>query len=233
MTPTQRKFWPDIGPACGDGETCARFLPTPSVHGNYNRKGASKTSGDGLATAVKNGTPISFAVASHAPPSLLQGNDAEMPTPDGSGPKCCEFARYSDQDGCWLKTSQGYCQRMLDGSSEEWLQIWPRSGYLCDGIAYRRQALVPRISAIGSSLLPTPDKNCAERGGTTKRGVRPSGAKRQVSLNDVAKAEDGGALNPQFVAWMMGFPLDWCDMPDELPEASPTESLSCDASATL
>ena len=27
--------------------------PTPSVCGNYNRKGASKTSGDGLATAVK------------------------------------------------------------------------------------------------------------------------------------------------------------------------------------
>ena len=27
--------------------------PTPTVSGNYNRKGASKTSGDGLATAVK------------------------------------------------------------------------------------------------------------------------------------------------------------------------------------
>jgi len=27
--------------------------PTPTIHGNYNRKGASKTSGDGLATAVK------------------------------------------------------------------------------------------------------------------------------------------------------------------------------------
>lgn len=30
-----------------------RMWPTPSVCGNYNRKGASKTSGDGLATAVK------------------------------------------------------------------------------------------------------------------------------------------------------------------------------------
>jgi len=27
--------------------------PTPTVHGDYNRKGASKNSGDGLATAVK------------------------------------------------------------------------------------------------------------------------------------------------------------------------------------
>ena len=30
-----------------------RNWPTPTVHGNHNRKGASKNSGDGLATAVK------------------------------------------------------------------------------------------------------------------------------------------------------------------------------------
>jgi len=30
-----------------------RMRPTPTEHGNYNRKGASPTSGDGLATAVK------------------------------------------------------------------------------------------------------------------------------------------------------------------------------------
>lgn len=33
----------------GSGE----LWPTPSVHGNYNRRGLSETSGDGLATAVK------------------------------------------------------------------------------------------------------------------------------------------------------------------------------------
>jgi hypothetical protein len=30
-----------------------KMMPTPTEHGNYNRKGASPTSGDGLATAVK------------------------------------------------------------------------------------------------------------------------------------------------------------------------------------
>lgn len=33
--------------------TGSGFWPTPTVCGNYNRKGASKTSGDGLATAVR------------------------------------------------------------------------------------------------------------------------------------------------------------------------------------
>lgn len=39
-------------------ETAVAMMPTPTVHGNYNRKGASETSGDGLATVVaKYSTP--------------------------------------------------------------------------------------------------------------------------------------------------------------------------------
>ena len=39
-------------------------LPTPTVNGNYNRKGLSKTSGDGLATYVKaNPEPWAFPTA--------------------------------------------------------------------------------------------------------------------------------------------------------------------------
>jgi hypothetical protein len=34
-------------------ENAVKYWPTPTVCGNYNRKGVSKTSGDGLATAVK------------------------------------------------------------------------------------------------------------------------------------------------------------------------------------
>jgi hypothetical protein len=34
-------------------ETDSGLWPTPTVCGNYNRKGASATSGDGLATAVR------------------------------------------------------------------------------------------------------------------------------------------------------------------------------------
>ncbi len=40
-----------------DVEKSTKSWPTPTVCGNYNRKGASKTSRDGLATAVKKVTP--------------------------------------------------------------------------------------------------------------------------------------------------------------------------------
>lgn len=40
-------------PALPICESASGLWPTPTVHGNYNRKGASKSSGDGLATAVR------------------------------------------------------------------------------------------------------------------------------------------------------------------------------------
>ena len=50
-----------------------RYWPTPTVCGNYNRKGASATSGDGLATAVANRmipTPVASMGKSSSPKSL-------------------------------------------------------------------------------------------------------------------------------------------------------------------
>lgn len=44
--------------------TASGFWPTPTICGNYNRKGASKTSGDGLATSVTRRTyPTATATA--------------------------------------------------------------------------------------------------------------------------------------------------------------------------
>ena len=69
QTMAARALWPTpvaseagAGPRKPDGKRGARLTdivgnpsmwPTPTVHGNHNRKGASKKSGDGLATAVK------------------------------------------------------------------------------------------------------------------------------------------------------------------------------------
>jgi hypothetical protein len=49
----------------------AQLYPTPTVHGDYNRKGMSANSGDGLATFVKNlyPTPTVNDSKNNAPPS--------------------------------------------------------------------------------------------------------------------------------------------------------------------
>lgn len=185
MTNTQRKFWPDIGPPCDDGEMCGRFLPTPQVMmpvqspekikarmDRYRKEGKQTGGIRNLASEIIHGTLTSLPAASPANPYPLPEPDAVIPTPVGSGPKCIEFAQYSDQDSCWLKTSQGYAQRMVDGSSEEWLRTWPRSGLVSGGIAYRQPPSVPRISGTGCSLLPTPNST-DYKGVSQPKGRRP------------------------------------------------------------
>ena len=65
--------------------------------------------------------------------------------------------------------------------------------------------------AVNQSLWPTPTVQDASNNGGASQYERNS-----LPLNAVI----GGALNPQFVSWLMGFPIDWCDMTDELPRSS-------------
>lgn len=57
------------------GGNAAGSWPTPTVNGNYNRKGASATSGDGLATAVKAWpTPVASMSKGSSPNALTRKN---------------------------------------------------------------------------------------------------------------------------------------------------------------
>jgi hypothetical protein len=63
---------------------------------------------------------------------------------DGSGLRCVEFARLSVPDGCWLKTSSGFCQRVMfeETSLEVFSETWPRSGMVTSsGIACQLEPL--------------------------------------------------------------------------------------------
>lgn len=56
---------------CSNLREVAKLLPTPTENGNYNRKGLSPTSGDGLATAVKMlPTPKASKVGGYSSPGF-------------------------------------------------------------------------------------------------------------------------------------------------------------------
>jgi hypothetical protein len=95
-----------------------------------------------------------------------------------------------------------------------------------------------------SQMWPTPDANCGNRGPAKdpKATHRPSGAQRQMTINDAVKmwptptsrmhkdngkspselnrnsetlaTKAGGQLSPQWVEWLMGFPDGWTDLED-------------------
>jgi hypothetical protein len=143
------------------------------------------------------------------------------------------LARYDRATSSW-KTSQ-LC---LDGELSEFSETWPRSGMTRSGTAYRLPPLVPLTGGTESGLLPTPTE--------TANMLAPSMQKWPAHRNifptpdancwkggseNQRKGQLNGSLNPQWVSWLMGFPVDWCDLPDESQPECPTESPSSEPSA--
>lgn len=136
------------------------------------------------------------------------------------------LAKYDHASRSW-KTAQ----RLLFGGLDEFLAIWPRWGLMRDGAVYRRPSLARRICEIesGSSPIPTPlasdykrshgmpgrekkpkllsTPRAARRGTTIDRG-RPGGVCRSLE-SDVATLGDRGPLNPDWIEWLMGWPIGW------------------------
>jgi hypothetical protein len=114
--------------------------PTPTVCGNYNRKGASTNSGDGLATAV-----------------------ATWPTP---------MASDNRPRGTQHSTS-------------------------------RRTALGKQVGLEAMVKWSTP----------TAHNAKETNAPSESNLHTpTLAAQAGGALNPTWVEWLMGWPLGWTDL---------------------
>lgn len=147
------------GRGCGSSQK----IPTPTVHGNYNRKGLSKNSADGLATYVKKWpTPQSrdfkSGMASRVERSWRNLNDwaAKFPTP-------CRM----DYNGA------GKTGTFRD-------RLTPRTNGMCGGSGA-----------------------WAQMGRLVREGKMMDKERHQIG------AGNGGKLNPDWVEWLMGWPIGW------------------------
>jgi len=76
-------------------------------------------------------------------------------------------------------------------------------------------------SEVARSLWPTPAASM-HKGSSPAALTRKSGRSRENDqLDHAVMASDGGALNPEWVEWLMGFPLGWTDLAD-----GPTNQIS-------
>jgi hypothetical protein len=161
--------------------------PTPSVKGNYNRAGLSEKSGDGLSTAV---------------------NREMWPTPnaaDGQGGR-----KTPDEDLMTGKRSSGAKVQvsLRDAVRRDELRAWPtptaRLGQ-ARGAQPKRYLDPARSNDLDDAValaetFKTPTSAPFSHGG--------SGGELHKQV-----APSGGPLNPQWVAWLMGFPIDWTSLP--------------------
>ena len=180
----------------------------------------------------------SYRAAFHAKtfPQRDEGQESKANDPD-CGPKWhASLARYDRVSRSW-KTRQ--C--LLLGDLAEYAETWPSWGMTRSGELFRRPtpslllAIRARITCGNASGLSLPTPRKQEPGRTTKgygRGLAEliegreqlptptardwkSGKASQATMqrNSRPLSEHiGGKLNPQWVEWLMGWPIGWTDL---------------------
>lgn len=149
------------------------------------------------------------------------------------GQKWLELSVKYDLDTCSWKTHQCLFQEDLPESSV----TLPKWGFACNGLVFQHPTLERPINVTDFGLLPTPTATDYKRNGypgDMKRKSPSLGA--VVQMYPTPKATDGnkrgkvsphhqnglagavksghggGVLNPDWVEWLMGFPIGWTDL---------------------
>lgn len=129
------------------------------------------------------------------------------------GLRCGELLAKSGPDGLWLKMYGDYCQAKLDGSLEEYSEIFPTWGTMLDGAVF-----VPQISEQSTEendweLLPTVTA-CDAWACRLKRFQWNGENKHSMRIQQALNRGGGQAtyLNPNFCEVMMGFPIGWTEL---------------------
>jgi len=220
-------------------ESCVRLKLTRTAERSYfdgRKKGSSKRSQSG--TMLEHSTAergverwMSLLEAFPASHSQLPDNKREKQTSGICGPIPFASLEKSDQNGHSWRTSQ-LC--LLADTLEPYSETWPRAAMMRDGKCYRQPKLELPISEIGSGYLPTPtamdtihmeiphDKRsptlvkAVDRYPTPMaqdakgKGNSPSQQDKNELAVIVTTGESGsGQLNPDWVAWLMGWPIGW------------------------
>jgi len=126
------------------------------------------------------------------------GQASKASVPD-SGVKWRElFKRFDPATSSW-RTHR--C--LFDADLPESSVILPRWGMMRDGAFSERLTLALRTSGNVSGLWPTP----------TAHNAKETNAPTEATRNTpTLAAQVGGPLNPDWVEWLMGWPIGWTDL---------------------
>ena len=207
---------------------------------NANETESSPHSPSGMMSAPLMENPgedssTSSPVASLVKTSQQQEKAQELQAPaQGSGRKCTEsFAKYDPATHSW-KTAQ--CS--LHGDLEPFLETWPKLGIMLHGscLELPTWVLPTREKEYGSlQLIPTPTCRGLDGGAHSRIKLKklnffptpishnakeltacPSNINRKTpGLGTLAAwgvLGTPGRLNPDWVEWLMGWPLGWTDL---------------------
>ena len=197
------------GRGCGLSEK----FPTPTVFGNNNRKGISPKAGDGLATYVKKfPTPCSHDSfdmylkdsSTSKFDSARRGLSAfvrKWPTPQSRDFKTGMASRVERSWrnlNDWVTKFPTPCRTDYKGAG--------KTGTFRDRLDYAAER-----GRTKSNVYPTPRTNgmCGGSGAWAQMGRLVREGKMTDKERHQIGAGNGGKLNPDWVEWLMGWPIGW------------------------
>lgn len=181
-------------------------IPTPTVTGNYNRRGCSKKSGDGLATWVsKYPTPRASDVKRLAGKGFADCLPVYVTNQERR--RGLATIAYREERG--IIPTPKHNDGTLRGNTSEASRLEPGLWFHAMVTSSPGwQAIKRRIEA---GILPTPTRWDAIRG----EGKMDSQLNRDSpALATQIGLLDGGKLNPEWVEWLMAFPIGWTESRD-------------------
>lgn len=120
------------------------------------------------------------------------------------GPRWLESSVRFDRGSSSWKTHRQLFAEVLDESSV----TFPRWGMIRDGVVFQRPKLELHTDEIDfGSLLPTP----TVKGNYNKASLSKKAGDGLATAVNKLETGDGGPLNPEFVEWLMGWPIGWTD----------------------
>ena len=130
-------------------------------------------------------------------PTVSQESKTQKTTAN-SGLKCLELLRKSNPP-----TSLERMSEILLASDKEWYSnkcelTWKVKATKCRRLYYLLQQSTHRTKDTDVGFWPTP---------TTQDGKNNGGKSQHRRNSKPLNAEVGGALNPQWVEWLMGYPI--------------------------
>lgn len=204
----------------GRASSSLPLWPTVTVTGNDNRAGLSLTSGDGLATAVREPWPTPMSADSaRGSDTFARGNltltgaARQWPTPTAS-----EYGSSNNgnpHDGRGSYATKG--KPSLAAEARQWATPTARDdtrgAWKGESPPKRGRPLTEQVAIAWG----TPTASMGHK------GTRSKIAEKQRGRLDEQIA---GSLNPEWVEMLMGFPRGWTDIsgpPAEAPTSTPTK----------
>ncbi|SDV49224.1 hypothetical protein SAMN05216551_107164 [Chitinasiproducens palmae] len=222
---------------CSAGEPCAQLNVMPTPHKFWRRDktmDASDHSRFGLTSQVLTADRgaellMSYLAGFHARTSAAQATAQGLPDQGQDYGNNLQgwFSRLSPDRSQW-KTPQ----ISLLGGSELFLETWPRSGLMLNGMCFQLPTLAHTICVSASgSLLPTltvngnhnrpyPGKKSGQGLVTAIRllptlttiGLNGGSNSRRATAKRGEPPTHIGPLNPVWCEWFMGFPMGWTEL---------------------